>query len=401
MAMTHKRLAFLVLGAVALLAACEQEKFSHPHKLGGQMISAATLNDGYAAYMMYCYACHGPNGDGKGPAAKGLRPPPRNFKQGIFKFGGAQIGQLPSDEDLDRIIRNGLKGTAMLPWDIPAVERYDIIQYIKTFRQDYDAKKVTDVHDKRMWSVWDYTSKKVQQTVFAPPQPDPYGASRHDEAVAIGKKIYHVGIQCQQCHPSFLTTEEYQAMTLPPVQPGGEPRRPPAPREDAYNSQGKDSDFKVRLLPPNFMLNPLRSVRPLSCQGVLDHCEEGHTLEDIYRVIYNGIPGTAMSHFDATLSSDDIWAVAHYVYSLVELRGTDKGREFRQLLLSQPPFVPPPAAPAVPAAPEAPPGGAAPAGAAPAGAAPAGAAPSGAAPSGAAPGGAAPAAPAGGDAPSK
>ena len=70
--------------AAALLAlsclACSHEadpKFKEPMKLGGHEVSAQTLNDGHVAYLQYCRACHGDKGDGKGPAAPGLRPPPR------------------------------------------------------------------------------------------------------------------------------------------------------------------------------------------------------------------------------------------------------------------------------------------------------------------------------------
>src|SRR5262249_50784561 len=53
---------------------------------GGVKADVHTLNAGHEAYMLNCYACHGEKGDGKGPSSYGLRPPPRDFTQGIFKF---------------------------------------------------------------------------------------------------------------------------------------------------------------------------------------------------------------------------------------------------------------------------------------------------------------------------
>ena len=80
-------------------------------------------------------------GDGKGPAAIGLRPPPRNFKQGQFKFAAVASGQLPNDEDLLRIVQKGLHGSAMLPWnDVPERDLIDIIQYIKTLSPKWAEK---------------------------------------------------------------------------------------------------------------------------------------------------------------------------------------------------------------------------------------------------------------------
>ena len=43
----------------------------------GRTVEASELNKGRLAYVHYCYACHGMNGDGRGPASIGLRPSPR------------------------------------------------------------------------------------------------------------------------------------------------------------------------------------------------------------------------------------------------------------------------------------------------------------------------------------
>jgi len=99
----------------------------------GKRVSARRLNHGRELFVTYCSACHGVEGDGKGPAAVGLRPPPRNFKQGQYKFAAVASGQLPNDEDLLRIVQKGLHGSAMLPWnDVPERDLLDIIQYLKT-----------------------------------------------------------------------------------------------------------------------------------------------------------------------------------------------------------------------------------------------------------------------------
>ncbi|HYG68124.1 MAG TPA: cytochrome c, partial [Anaeromyxobacteraceae bacterium] len=129
----------LACGAVLAvgLAACQgyqPPEFDQPQKLGGQVVPAQVLTDGARAYTLYCRACHGDKGDGKGPAAAGLRPPPRDFTLGVFKFAAVAGGALPHDEDLIRIVRSGLHGTAMLAWDgVPEDEVRAIVQYLKTF----------------------------------------------------------------------------------------------------------------------------------------------------------------------------------------------------------------------------------------------------------------------------
>jgi mono/diheme cytochrome c family protein len=62
--------------------------------------------------LMQCWTCHGPDGDGKGPAAdtlkdgKGRPIRPQDFTKGIFKSG-------KSPRDLYRTIATGLNGTPM------------------------------------------------------------------------------------------------------------------------------------------------------------------------------------------------------------------------------------------------------------------------------------------------
>ena len=78
-------------------------------------------------------------------------------------------------------------------------------------------------------------------------------------------------------------------------------------RDDLYAPVAKDSDFGFKILPPDFTFTPLRS---------------GETLPDIYRSIAAGIGGTAMPTWKNVLPEADLWALAHYVASLVALRGT-------------------------------------------------------------------------------
>jgi hypothetical protein len=71
---------------------------------------------GEGSYKHHCAVCHDEKGDGKGPQAAGLRPPPRDFTKGVYKFRSTPGGTLPTDEDVWKTISNGLHGTAMVPW---------------------------------------------------------------------------------------------------------------------------------------------------------------------------------------------------------------------------------------------------------------------------------------------
>ena len=284
-----------VLGAALFLLAtgCSGPgtPFVKSRTLGGKRVSARRLNRGHELFVTYCAACHGVDGDGKGPASVGLRPPPRNFTQGQFKFAAVASGQLPNDEDLLRIVQNG---SAMLPWnDVPERDILDIVQYIKTL-----------------------SPKWAEKTPGEPivPGPDPWGDARRAEAVTRGMKVYHGLAQCLSCHPAYESKETIQAASMELS------KREATLRDDPYHSAQKDSDYGYSLMPPDF---------------TRDHVRSGEALTDIYRTIASGIGGTAMPTWKGALPDDDIWAMAYYVRSLIDLKGTREADDRRDRLIAE------------------------------------------------------------------
>ncbi len=260
--------------------------------LGGRKISARRLNNGAEKFVTYCAACHGVKGDGKGPAGVALRPPPRDFTQGEFKFAAVASGQLPNDDDLMRIVEGGLHGTAMLAWrDVGTADLSDIIQYIKTLSPRWQDKMPGDP---------------------IVPSPDPWGEARKADAITRGMKVYHGLAQCLSCHPAYETKDAINAVSLELS------HREATLRPDPYHSVLKDSDYRVKLMPPDFTRDTLRS---------------GDSLKDIYRTIASGIGGTAMPTWKGALPEEDIWAMAYYVRSLVDLKGTPEADARRHQLI--------------------------------------------------------------------
>src|SRR5688572_9427066 len=190
---------------VAALAGCgsDTKEITQDENLGGQTIPADLLEEGRIAYQHYCRACQGVNGDGKGPAAAGLNPAPRDFTKGAFKFLSVENGQLPTDDDLKRIVRHGLAGTAMLPWDISQRELNAVVQYIKTFKPECPPDKPKA----KCRSRWERATKMSQPL---PLPPDPYKTDEAGRAAAVelGKKLYHTR-GCNTCHPNYVTAKEY------------------------------------------------------------------------------------------------------------------------------------------------------------------------------------------------
>ena len=68
--------------------------------------TAAVSARGELVFVTNCAPCHGKEGDGRGPAAKGLDPPPADFTD------GSRLAPLPDDFVFYRITK-GKRGTAM------------------------------------------------------------------------------------------------------------------------------------------------------------------------------------------------------------------------------------------------------------------------------------------------
>ncbi len=296
-----------IVGSLSLGACRGEEPFRAPVRVGGALVQPSVLNAGRVAYLQYCRACHGDKGDGKGPAAPGMRPPPRDFRLGVFKFAGVLDQKLPRDEDLVRIVRAGLHGTAMLGWDVPPAQLDAIIQYLKTLSPKWRPEAVGEP---------------------VVPGPDPWGEARKQGAIARGKLVYHGFAQCIGCHPAYATRQVVYEASKRLLGSGTTDFR-----DAMYQPELKESEYGVKVLPSDFLVNELRSI------------EKGTALQDLYRIIVAGVTGAAMPAWSPSSlpeGESDVWALAYYVRSLMELRGTARAAELRRELAGQPAFVAPP-----------------------------------------------------------
>ena len=315
-----------VLFTVSLLAAsgCKdpvafEEPFTAAVTLGGKSISAVSLDNGRQMYVRQCYACHGLSGDGRGPSSPGLRPAPRDLRQAKYKFVRMVDGDLPTDKMLYDVIRGGLHGTAMLAWDIQDDALYDIINYIKTFSPEDEG--------------WRDPENELGSPIDFSDNP---WADKPEEAVEFGKYVYHGVANCQSCHPAYGTKEYiHGAFTRA--------GKTPESRDDPYHAVRQVTEYDVlgveqTNLPPDYTINPIRSVRPDPGEANWD------SKRSLYRIIGAGVNGTAMAAWKGTLDEKDLWAVAYYVDSLIALRDTPAAMAFKSELLDQADWAPPPKA---------------------------------------------------------
>jgi len=188
-----------------------------------------------------------------------------------------------------------------LAWDVPGPALDDLIQYVKAFAPRWRNESPGEV---------------------VAPSPDPW-EGRDTAALERGKRVYHGLAQCAvACHPAYATKTEIHAATKELMHLEVKEFRP-----DLYLPVAKESDYGVKILPPDFTFNELRG---------------GEALDDIYRAVAAGIGGTAMPTWKNVLPEADLWAMAHYVRSLVALRGSAEAAALQRRLLDQPPWSPPP-----------------------------------------------------------
>ncbi len=287
----------MMCAAGMLLAGCGEpdpnEEQSRPADFGFQKSPHdAMVADGKAAYERYCIGCHGAEGDGNGAAAKFLHPRPRNFQLANFKFSSTRSGLMPTDDDLRRSIRYGLRGSAMPDWPLLPDRTIDsLIAYIKTLSPKWEERGV---------------SSPIPRT------DDPYrGTEDKSAAIARGEAVYHGYSTCWTCHPSYVPAakinEHLVAFNSPPR---------PGFRENVHRAEGKPNTEGEMIYPPDFRR---------------DFVKAGTSVDDLYRSIAAGITGTAMPtwvdsmHYaddqgNTLVTTQDIWAMAYYVQSLIAQR---------------------------------------------------------------------------------
>ena len=83
--------------------------------------------------------------------------------------------------------------------------------------------------------------------------------------------------------------------------------------DEAYQVKLQETEWGFKNLPPEFTWDHVRSV---------------NSVEDMYVRLNAGVGGTTMPSWKGVLEDDQIWAVSHYVMSLMELRNSPERKAF-------------------------------------------------------------------------
>lgn len=280
------------------LAPAEQQPENAPKPLLVEKQLQRHLLHGQQVYQNQCAGCHGVTGDGQGPAASFLDPPPRDYRLGKFKFTSTPRGIKPRHADLERVIRRGAKGTSMpaFRWmandDLEAVIDYvmllssrgeleyrlgQVAQNELGEEDDLPAEVVAE-HVQGIATSWDEAESQIVRPLTREITSSP-------ETIAAGAKAF-VQLNCYKCHGR-----------------DGQGNRAFTVGKDDWGRVAHAADLTTGTLHGG--------GRPI----------------DIYRRIYSGINATPMPAFaqpDATKGetaeqrSDTIWHLTHFITAVAK-----------------------------------------------------------------------------------
>lgn len=208
---------------------------------------------GKVLYMEKCSQCHGDEGAGDGVAGLYFRPQPRDFTAATYKFRSTANGELPSDGDIIRSIREGMPYTGMPAWpNLSDTEVKNLMYHLKTF-SDFFSGAFAEVEE-----------------IVVPKPP-----SVTDAQLVQGRELFEVN-QCVDCHGELGYGDGKSAPTL----------------ADKWDIHIKPADLTKRWTFRN-----------------------GGTQEDIWRTVTTGLDGSPMPSYEFD-TPEDKWALVNYVYSL-------------------------------------------------------------------------------------
>ena len=269
----------------------------------------------HGLYRQHCVHCHGVSGDGAGPTALFLRPYPRDYREGKFKFKSTERWAMPTHGDLKRVLIDGVPGTAMPSFALlPDNEVEALVEYVKYLsirgqteqmmlftwlvnEEDIDLS-ADNLLQNMMLPVVEPWQQAESQVIVPSDRPAVDTPELLAASIASGKELFMgAKSQCTKCHgPTALGD-------------GSD--------EQLFDDWNKDKNPEH----PNWWLLPKQDLEPRNLR--LGIYRGGRRPVDIYRRIHAGINGGPMPGAGppgpgqpAVLQPDEIWQIVDYVLSL-------------------------------------------------------------------------------------
>jgi mono/diheme cytochrome c family protein len=243
-----------------------------PKASGPTPIAGSDLHlRGRYVFQRHCAVCHGRWGDGRGEMSVGMRPRPRDFTTGVFKFRSTPSGFLPTDEDLRRTLRRGIANSSMPAFgSLTENEVEAVIAYIKTLSPRW----------------MDGTASDATQDLGMEPSwlGDPVGSAGHRAAGEV-TFVTH----CAPCHGVAGDGVSAVADSL----------------EDIWGQPSPPADLRSTSL------------------------KSGPEPIDVFRTLSTGLDGSPMPSFAESLSAVQRWDLVAYLFGLRRSNETPCASETR------------------------------------------------------------------------
>ncbi|HEY7476320.1 MAG TPA: c-type cytochrome [Vicinamibacterales bacterium] len=228
--------------------------------------TATPLQAGKALYEQRCAYCHGSSGRGDGPVAADLYPRPVDFTAGKFKLRTTESGSLPTDDDLNRTILEGIPGTSMPGWRgrLSIDDVRNVVTYLKSFSPRFASEAPQPIVEAKRAAEPASSSASGQ------------AAARTPQNIARGQAAY-ARLGCAACHGADGRGTDAIASGL----------------TDDWNRAIEATDL----------------TEPWTFRG-------GPSARDVYVRLRTGMSGTPMPSFASAAPEDELWDLARYVTSL-------------------------------------------------------------------------------------
>ncbi len=302
---------------------------------------AQSIEDGTrrGLYREHCAHCHGITGDGRGPTAEFLNPYPRDYREGVSKFKSTLGKMPPTDDDLHRILEEGIPGTAMPTFRLlKGYELDGLVDYVRylsirgqkerwlidealELEEDQDVFWDVGESEAARMALKSYVEEGVGEIVATHLTaddnqiivPEPPANWETPESISRGRELFAGTVaNCIKCHGLTAlgdgVVNDYDDWTKPYYDP---------------NTPGSTEKYPELYAPDHTLLDP-RPIRPRNLR--MNVFRGGRRPVDLYWRLANGIAGTPMpavpikpddaAEDDPRLSTDDVWHIIAYVRNL-------------------------------------------------------------------------------------
>ncbi len=225
-----------------------------------------TLTEGRRIYEQACAWCHGIGGEGDGPAGwfigRYSSPRPRNFVKDGYKLRSTASGELPTDQDLFKVITRGIPGVMPSYRSLNEQERWQVIAYLKS---------------------WNPAFKEEQPVPLTFPS-GPQGPT--EAGIQNGRNLY-VKYDCRVCHGD--------------------------------NGEGDGPEATAGHLRDTYEL-PIRATKLTDPSSF----KNGASPQDIFRTLMTGMDGTPMPAYANEFAGQEeaLWELVWYLRSLSGQEGS-------------------------------------------------------------------------------